>query len=101
NISQEGYQGAYIYNIDLVNGIKLKGKITHNDVSKTNKNTSMFDGQYFVDRILYIKDTLYTLSNSLIKANDINTLKEKSKLNLKTFEYSNAYPTDGVREITP
>ncbi|MEK6264652.1 MAG: beta-propeller domain-containing protein, partial [Clostridium sp.] len=46
NISQEGYQGAYIYNIDLVNGIKLKGKITHNDVSKTNKNTSMFDGQY-------------------------------------------------------
>lgn len=101
NISQEGYQGAYIYNIDLVNGIKLKGKITHNDVSKTNKNTSMFDGQYYVDRILYIKDTLYTLSNGLIKANDINTLKEKSKLNLKTFDYSKVYPTDGVREITP
>jgi uncharacterized secreted protein with C-terminal beta-propeller domain len=101
NISQEGYQGAYIYNIDLVNGIKLKGKITHSDVSKTNKNTSMFDGQNFVDRILYIKDTLYTLSNSLIKANDINTLKEKSKLKLKTFDYSKVYPTDGVREITP
>jgi len=101
NISQEGYQGAYIYNIDLVNGIKLRGKITHSDVSNTNKNTSMFDGQHFIDRILYIKDTLYTLSNSLIKANDINTLKDKSKLKLKTFDYSKVYPTEGVREITP
>ena len=31
NSSQQSYQGAYIYNIDLVNGIKLKGKITHMD----------------------------------------------------------------------
>ena len=61
----------------------------------------MFNGQYFVDRILYIKDTIFTLSNGLIKANDINTLKEKSKLNLKTVDYSKLYPTGGVREITP
>ena len=61
----------------------------------------MFNGQYLVDRILYIKDTLYTLSNGLIKANDINTLKEKSKLKLKTVDYSKVYPTDGVREVTP
>ncbi|MGK0468096.1 beta-propeller domain-containing protein [Clostridium sp.] len=102
NISQEGYQGAYIYNIDLVNGIKLKGKITHNDeVRNSNNNNSKFDGKYFVDRILYINDTLYTLSNGLIKANDLNTLKEKSKLKLKTFNYSKAYPIDGVRDIAP
>lgn len=88
NNSQQGYQGAYIYNIDLVNGIKLKGKITHQDEdNNTRKNDSimpyyMYNGQYIVDRILYIKDTLYTLSNGLIKANDINTLQEKSKLNL-------------------
>ncbi|MGH4121316.1 beta-propeller domain-containing protein [Clostridium sp.] len=98
NTSQEGYQGAYIYNIDLVNGIKLKGRITHNGEVKN----SMFDGQYFVERIIYIKDTLYTLSNGLIKANDLNTLKEKSKLKLKTFDYSKVYPTDGgVRYIAP
>jgi inhibitor of cysteine peptidase len=102
NSSQKSYQGAYIYNIDLVNGIKLKGKITHIDaVTNSNKNTSMIEGQYFVDRIIYIKDTLYTLSNGLIKANDINTLKEKSKLKLKTFDYSKDYPTDGVRDINP
>lgn len=106
-ISQQSYQGAYIYNIDLINGIKLKGKITHNDeANASNKNNStrdysMYNGQYFIDRILYIKDTLYTLSNGLIKSNDINTLKEKSKLNLKTFDYSKAYGGDGVREVTP
>jgi len=106
-ISQQSYQGAYIYNIDLVNGIKLKGKITHNDeVIASKKNNSsmdyyMYNGQYFIDRILYIKDTLYTLSNGLIKANDINTLKEKSKLNLKTFDYSKVYGGDGVRTVTP
>ncbi|MFT5871384.1 MAG: inhibitor of cysteine peptidase [Clostridium sp.] len=111
NISEQSYQGAYIYNIDLVNGIKLKGKITHMDEDdNSNKNNSttnnyeiypMFNGQYFVDRILYIKDTLYTLSNGLIKANDINTLKEKSKLKLKTVDLSKVYPTDGVREVIP
>jgi len=102
NNYKQGYQGAYIYNIDLVNGIKLKGKITHNDaVSNSNDNNIMFSGQYFVDRILYVKDTLYTLSNGLIKANDINTLKEKSKLNLKTIDISGSYPSDGVRDIAP
>jgi inhibitor of cysteine peptidase len=109
NNTQQTYQGAYIYNIDLVNGIKLKGKITHMDAAKnSNQNSSSapaasdpsistdangkgvsilpypaVNGQYLVDRILYINDTIYTLSNGLIKANDINTLKEKSKLILK------------------
>jgi len=112
NSSNESYQGAYIYNIDLVNGIKLKGKITHMDEgdktkqNNTNQNNSKgisdsiypsSNGQYFVDRILYIKENLYTLSNGLIKANDINTLKEKSKLKLKTVDLSEIYPADGVR----
>ncbi|WP_291634471.1 beta-propeller domain-containing protein [Clostridium sp.] len=111
NISEQSYQGAYIYNIDLVNGIKLKGKITHMDEddnsNKSNSATNnyeiypMFNGQYFVDRILYIKDTLYTLSNGLIKANDINTLKEKSKLKLKTVDLSKVYPAGGTREVIP
>ena len=93
--SQQNSQGAYIYNIDLVNGIKLKGKISH--IDETNSSTMknyMAYGKYSVDRILYIKDTLYTLSNGLIKANDISTLQEKSKLNLKTIDLSKIYPMD-------
>jgi inhibitor of cysteine peptidase len=106
-ISKQSYQGAYIYNIDLVNGIKLKGKITHIDEEKDSiKNDSMmpyymYNGQYIVDRILYIEDTLYTISNGLIKANHINTLQEITKLKLKTVGYPEMYPMDGVREIAP
>lgn len=61
----------------------------------------MSNGQYIVDRILYIKDTIYTLSNGLIKASDINNLREKSKLKLKTVDLQQVYPADGVREVTP
>jgi len=94
--SQQNYQGAYIYNIDLVSGIKLKGKISHTDASSNSmKDTTMVNGQYSVGRILYINDTIYTLSNGLIKANDINTLQEKSKLNLKTIDFSKVYPMEG------
>jgi len=108
NDSRKSYQGAYVYSIDLVNGIKLKGKITHMDKdNNSNINNStissypMSNGQYLVDRILNIKDNIYTISNGLIKANDINTLKEKSKLKLKTIDLSKIYPRDGVREVAP
>jgi len=130
NNSLQSYQGAYIYSIDLINGIKLKGKISHMDqVYNSNKNNSTTNskppststdgsttssapssdsiasidnnGQYSIDRIIYIKDNLYTLSNGLIKANDLNTLKEKSKLKLKTVDLSKIYPTNGVREVAP
>ncbi|MEM4736851.1 MAG: beta-propeller domain-containing protein [Nitrososphaeria archaeon] len=36
----------------------------------------------FIERALYIGDCLYTLSNDVVKANDINTLEEVSFLNI-------------------
>ncbi|MGE5627625.1 MAG: beta-propeller domain-containing protein [Solirubrobacterales bacterium] len=90
--NSEQKQGAYIYNIDLVNGIKLKGIISHLDEAGNMSNSRGIYGPYFVTRILYIKDTLYTLSDGLIKANDINNLKEKSKLPLKSGNSSRVYP---------
>lgn len=92
--NSEEQQGAYVYNIDLVNGIKLKGIITHMDASGNMNNTTGINGRYFVSRILYIKDTLYTLSDGLIKANDINSLQEKSRLPLKSGDFPKAYPVD-------
>ncbi|MHB1421279.1 MAG: beta-propeller domain-containing protein, partial [Bacillota bacterium] len=75
------FQGAYVYNVDLVHGFTLKGRITHMDTSDQIKaGDNWYDGNKNVDRILYIGDTLYTLSNSMIKANDISTLKEINSL---------------------
>ena len=116
NNSQQSYQGAYIYSIDLLNGIKLRGRITHMEEASNSSTNPMYkpstsekmkqmypmvNGQYLVDRILYINDTIYTLSNGLIKANDINTLQVKSKLSLKTINVSKVNSMDGVKEVAP
>lgn len=77
------FQGAYIYNIDLVNGFTLKGTITH--LSKEDQlkaGDSMADPDKSVERIIYIGDTLYTLSKSMIKANHMSDLKEKGILSI-------------------
>ncbi|KNY27409.1 beta-propeller domain-containing protein [Pseudobacteroides cellulosolvens] len=75
------FQGAYVYNIDLVKGFTLKGKITHMSDEDTLKSGQYdFNHEKSVQRILYIGDTLYTLSNSMIKANDLKGLTEKKSV---------------------
>lgn len=75
------FQGAYIYNIDLVDGLKLKGKISHiSDEEYLKSGGGWYDSSKNIDRILYIKDDLYTVSKEMIKANDINTLKQKGEI---------------------
>ncbi len=78
------FQGAMVYSIDLEQGFDLKAKITHmtdEDIKKA--------GQYWyepfksVQRILYIGDTLYTLSPGKIKANDLDTFQEINVLELQ------------------
>jgi len=78
---QFSFQGAYVYNLDLKDGFQLKGRITHltkDDYLKAGHYS--FDGRKQVQRILYIKDALYTLSQGIFKACDINTLKEIKSL---------------------
>lgn len=78
---QFSFQGAYVYNLDLSKGFALKGKITHltpEDYLKAGYSGSEPDKQ--VNRILYINDTLYTLSNTQIKANELAGLEEKNNL---------------------
>lgn len=77
------FQGAYVYNINLAEGFKLKGKITHITNDEYMKaGAYWYDSSKNVERILYINDDLYTISKGLIKANDINTLKAKGELEI-------------------
>jgi hypothetical protein len=108
------WQGAYVFNISLDQGIVLKGTIEHSV-----PNPSSAGGQIMVDgsggggggmisavpntppvngpmipaaspyqqygnvqRILYIGNVLYTISDSLVKLNDIDSLAELKALNL-------------------
>lgn len=75
------FQGAYVYNLDLKTGFKLKGRITHlsgEDYLKAGNN--WYGSDKNVQRIIYIGDKLYTLSNGMIKANAIADLKENGSI---------------------
>lgn len=78
--SKQVFQGAYVYNVDLVNGFKLKGGITHLSAADVNIEGYVSSDDKNVQRILYINDMLYTISNDVIMANDFNDLSLKDKL---------------------
>jgi uncharacterized secreted protein with C-terminal beta-propeller domain len=75
------FQGAYVYRVDLEKGFQLRGQITHlpkDDLTKS----SMYGYDYTksVRRILYAGNTLYTLSERMLKANDFSSLNPVSSL---------------------
>jgi hypothetical protein len=80
---QFAFQGAYVYNIDLQRGFTLKGRITHlSDEDYLKAGNQYYGGDRNVQRILYIGDNLYTLSNGMIKANGMADLKEKKSIEI-------------------
>lgn len=69
------YQGAYIYQIDLENGLLYRGRITHlsgDDYAKA--GDYWYDSEKNIRRILYIGDNLYTLSDGMIQAHNMTDL---------------------------
>lgn len=75
------YQGAYVYKVDLKEGFKLRGRITHlSDDDLLKSGQYGFDYRKAVKRILYAGDTLYTLSDYMLKANSMDGLKQRGAL---------------------
>ena len=70
------FQGAMVYSLDLDNGFEERGRITHYSEEDLLKAGSHFYGDQNINRTLYIGDTLYTLSNSELKANELDDLDE-------------------------
>ena len=70
-------EGYFVYNIDL-NGFKLKGVINHD------RNLPNYYNNYSrLLRGVYIDDKLYTVSEENVKVNNLNDLKEISKLKIE------------------
>jgi len=75
------FQGAYVYNINLEDGFKLRGRVTHYDDEEAFKKAGYyFRGDYSIKRSLYIEDVLYTLSDSRLQLNDLNDLERLKAL---------------------
>ena len=71
------FQGAIVYGLDIEKGFTLKGTIAHMQVQDGYRN---YDYEKAVERIIYIKDNLYTLSKGMIKSTNMNTMEEQSLL---------------------
>ncbi len=84
NMPQYGsftFQGAYVYQINADTGFKLKGRISHlTDEDYMKAGDRGHNSGKNIDRILYINDTLYTLSQEEIRANNLSDLKKTGSL---------------------
>lgn len=75
---EQVFQGAYVYNVSASKGIDLKGSITH----IKDYNPYMYSYEDNIQRIIYIGDTIYSLSNNKVVATNLKTMKMISDLEL-------------------
>lgn len=71
------WQGAYVFNITLTEGLVLRGKITHGE-----DGAGVPESSYWVKRALYIENVLYTVSDKKIKMNSLEDLTEIKEIQL-------------------
>lgn len=81
NYGETVFNGALVYGLNLEDGFTLKAKIEHeNDKNKDEDKIYYYYNNPQIRRILYIGDVLYTVSNEMIKANNLNTFVEIGKI---------------------
>ncbi|TSC76240.1 MAG: copper amine oxidase-like protein [Parcubacteria group bacterium Gr01-1014_31] len=79
---EAGFNGAVVFSVDKASGLTLRGKISHQPSTLRDRySANWYNSQ--VKRSLYIRDLLYTLSGTYLKANRISDLGEVKNLELK------------------
>ena len=70
------FSGAYIYDINLKEGFKLRGKISHLSAQDMLKS-SMWgaDSDLYINRLLTVNDKLYAASHGKLTSHNLGTLK--------------------------
>ena len=91
NYPQFVWQGVYVFNVDLTNGITIQGNITQLDNAAAYlANPSLAaagsypwnESQYFITRSLYIDNVLYTVSQNRVQLNNLSNLNLLAKIDL-------------------
>jgi uncharacterized secreted protein with C-terminal beta-propeller domain len=75
------WQGAYVFKV-TASGFTLRGGITHAENATSSSYYGIDYGQQ-VNRALYIGNTLYTVSNSKVQLNNLDTLALIAEVNLR------------------
>ena len=80
---QTTFQGAYVYEVSMENGIVLKGRITHmdNEADLTSQNYP-YHYRQLVKRCGFIGDNLYTISDSKVIINSLADFSELKSISL-------------------
>jgi len=73
--------GAYVYHVSIKDGFKLKGVITH-DEDDQQQQTTKWNKYPQISRSLYIDNALYTISQDMVKINNLDDLSEINTVNL-------------------
>lgn len=96
NYTGEGYA---VYKINLEDGFKLKGLITHEKSATSGYNTYSYYYKSQMLRGIYIDNNLYTVSEDEIKVNDIETMKEISNAKIINKVLYNNSKTKDIVEV--
>jgi len=82
-------ESAYVFDISLSAGITLKGIVTHDMEVEEQSEHEIWDSAYYIGsygnsikRTLYVNDVLYTVSDNMVKMNDLNSLSELNTVEL-------------------
>jgi len=73
------WQGAYVFNVTVQDGIVFRDGITH---LASGELPSWYNSGFFVTRALYIGSVLYTISNNMVKMNSLSDLTELNSVSL-------------------
>lgn len=79
-------EGYLVYNINLQDGFNLKGVITHETTQKNKNNSSSsypYSNSPKLLRGIYIDNNLYTVSQTAVKVNNLDTLELVDELKIK------------------
>ena len=81
------FQGAYVYRLSLDNGFEYKGRITHQDPQEIQQQTDEYywywgSSNTDITRTLFIGDAIYTISDSMVKMNNLEDLSELASVSL-------------------
>lgn len=86
------YQGAYVYDVSIEDGFEYRGRISH----YADDEVEDLAGYYWygvkdIQRILYIGDYLYTVSQSIVQANNMDDLEFVDKVKFEGVEDQPVY----------
>lgn len=76
-------EGYFVYKLNLQDGFKLKGTITH-ETSSDNKSLYYSYNPSKLLRGLYINNNLYTVSETAVKVNNLDTLELVDEIKIKS-----------------